>query len=372
MKIYLVGGAVRDELLGKKAIDRDYVVVGANEGALKAKGFRAVGKGFPVFLHPITHEEYALARKEIKTGRKHTDFRFIFGPEVTLEEDLMRRDFTCNALAKDLKSGKIFDYHHGIDDIRNKILRHVNTEHFPEDPLRILRLCRFSAQLNFDVAPETLALCRQMVKDRMLGDLPLERVNGEFLKALAYPTVWRFLECATYLGILSRFMPELKRPCTDPQVLDLLKKDDKMLTPLVRFAFLTHTLSCAQIQNLTRRMKLPHIFCTFPLLFAELHGVFPTIFQLSAEEFCRLCARFGRGKTSLLAPYLTACRLMYDLPKNNPNEILLKNVSTFLSGVSARSMPDFDTLPKNAAFKKRVHQFRVESLEKYLQRRLAK
>ena len=165
MKIYEVGGAVRDYLLGIKPNDVDYVVVGARVEDLLNKGFVKVGKAFPVFLHPETKAEYALARKEIKTGNKHTDFEFDFSPTISLSEDLRRRDFTCNALAKDVETGKIIDECGGAEDIKNKILRHIDSVHFVEDPLRVLRMCRFSAQLDFEIAPETMLLAKKMVKE---------------------------------------------------------------------------------------------------------------------------------------------------------------------------------------------------------------
>ena len=130
MKIYQVGGAVRDKILGKIPNDVDYVVVGSDIKQMRELGFIQVGKGFPVFLHPKTKQEYALARKEIKTGNKHTDFEFVFTPDITLEEDLQRRDFTCNAIAYDEQSGQYIDYFGGLQDIKNKLIRHIDAEHF--------------------------------------------------------------------------------------------------------------------------------------------------------------------------------------------------------------------------------------------------
>ena len=139
MKIYLVGGAVRDMVLNKAPHDKDYVVFGATEQEMLQAGFLQVGKKFPVFLHPITKDEYALARKEEKIGNKHTDFRFIFTPDITPEEDVVRRDFTCNALLYDEEKNELIDLVDGVKDIQNKILKHINSEHFIEDPLRVLR-----------------------------------------------------------------------------------------------------------------------------------------------------------------------------------------------------------------------------------------
>ena len=182
MKTYRVGGCVRDMLRGVKPHDVDYVVVGSTPDEMRRLGFKSVGRDFPVFLHPETHEEYALARREIKTGPKHTDFRFVFGPEISLEEDLRRRDFTCNAVAFDPEKNEFIDFCGGIEDIGNKILRHVDSEHFREDPLRVLRLCRFTAQLEFEPAPETVALAGRMAASGMLAHLTA--IHCSFCKGL--------------------------------------------------------------------------------------------------------------------------------------------------------------------------------------------
>ena len=209
MRIYQVGGSIRDKLLNKNSQDRDFVVIGATEEQMLQEGYKKVGKSFPVFLHPKTQEEYALARKEIKTGTSHKDFKFIFTPDITLEEDSMRRDFTCNAIYQDVQTGEIIDYHNGINDIKNHILRHVS-EHFSEDPLRVLRMCRFSAQLDFEVAPETMQLCKDMVKNGDLKHLSKERIWQEFEKALSYPDCYKFILKARECGALKEILPELE------------------------------------------------------------------------------------------------------------------------------------------------------------------
>src|SRR3954470_12234340 len=161
MKVYTVGGAVRDELLGLPVEDRDYVVVGATPEEMIALGYRPVGKDFPVFLHPETHEEYALARTERKSGRGYKGFTVHAAPEVTLEEDLRRRDLTINAMAK-AEDGTIVDPFSGRQDLKKKVLRHVS-EAFVEDPVRILRTARFAARFGFSIAPETMTLMKRMV-----------------------------------------------------------------------------------------------------------------------------------------------------------------------------------------------------------------
>jgi len=177
MKVYLVGGAVRDELMGRPVTDRDWVVVGATVGQMLAQGFESVGKDFPVFLHPETKEEYALARIERKVAGGYHGFEFNTSTDVTLEEDLKRRDLTINAMAK-TGEGNIIDPYGGQADLKNKILRHVS-EAFVEDPVRVLRIARFAARFSahgFTIAPETLALMQQMVINNECDHLVPERV----------------------------------------------------------------------------------------------------------------------------------------------------------------------------------------------------
>ena len=174
MEIYIVGGAVRDELLGLPVVDRDYVVVGATPEAMTALGYKAVGRDFPVFLHPHTHEEYALARTERKTARGYHGFEFHAAPDVTLEQDLARRDLTINAMARD-QAGRLIDPFNGAADLKARLFRHVGPA-FVEDPVRILRVARFAARFEFAIAPETLALMCEMVVRGEVNALVAERV----------------------------------------------------------------------------------------------------------------------------------------------------------------------------------------------------
>ena len=195
MKTYLVGGAVRDELLGLPLKEKDWVVVGETPETLKSLGFKQVGKEFPVFLHPVSREEYALARQEKKISEGHTGFSCQFSPEVTLEQDLFRRDLTINAIAKEGKN--YIDPFHGQEDLKNRLLRHVSPA-FAEDPLRVLRVARFLAQLSsfhFQVAPETLDLMKTMVQRGDLKELSKERVWGEIQKAVDSPVPEKFFLC---------------------------------------------------------------------------------------------------------------------------------------------------------------------------------
>lgn len=206
MKIYEVGGAVRDALLGLPVKDRDFVVVGATPGEMERRGFRAVGKDFPVFLHPQTHEEYALARTERKSGRGYKGFTVHAAPEVTLEQDLARRDLTINAIARD-EAGNIIDPHGGARDLRAGVLRHVS-DAFVEDPVRLLRVARFAARLGFAIAPETLALMRAMVDNGEVDALVPERVWQELSRGLMERDPVRMIDALEQCGAMLRVLPQ--------------------------------------------------------------------------------------------------------------------------------------------------------------------
>lgn len=219
MKIYLVGGAIRDELLGQPAGDRDWVVVGATPQRMLDAGYKPVGRDFPVFLHPRTGEEYALARTERKSGRGYRGFVVDADPSVTLEEDLQRRDFTINAIARDEATGELVDPYGGVRDIERRVLRHVGPA-FVEDPLRVLRAARFMARLaplGFGVAGETLALMREIAAGGELDALVPERVWQELRKALAAPQPSAFLRTLHDAGALAAILPEVEALYGVPQ-----------------------------------------------------------------------------------------------------------------------------------------------------------
>ena len=223
MKTYLVGGAVRDRLLGLGHGDRDYVVVGETQASMRAAGFKAVGRDFPVFLHPQTGEEYALARTECKSGRGYRGFVVHAEPSVTLEEDLQRRDFTINAIAQVVDAGEpvgdLIDPYGGVRDIQARVLRHVSPA-FGEDPLRVLRAARFMARfagLGFTVAPETMALMGEMVASGELAELTPERVWQELRRALACEKPSAFLRTLHDCGALAVVLPEVEALYGVPQ-----------------------------------------------------------------------------------------------------------------------------------------------------------
>ena len=214
MKIYLVGGAVRDKILGNPVSDKDYLVVGSSPEEMVKLGYKAIGKDFPVFLHPKTKEEYALARTERKVGKGYHGFKFYTSPDVTLEEDLRRRDITINAIAKD-EDGNIYDPFNGIDDIKNKIIRHVS-DAFIEDPLRVLRVARFAAlDIKFKVKKETLDLMKRMVLSGELKSLSAERVVAEITKGLQGENPDIMLHYLCECGALNEVFPGLN---SDPDL----------------------------------------------------------------------------------------------------------------------------------------------------------
>ena len=216
MQVYCVGGAVRDELLGRAVKDHDYVVVGATPEQMTALGYRPVGKDFPVFLHPQTQEEYALARTERKTAKGYKGFQVYAAPEVTLEQDLARRDLTINAIARD-SEGALIDPYRGVDDLKARVLRHVGPA-FVEDPVRILRLARFAARFaDFTVAEETQALMREMVETGEVDALIPERVWQELAKGLMEARPSRMFEVLRQCGALKKILPEVDRLFGVPQ-----------------------------------------------------------------------------------------------------------------------------------------------------------
>ena len=258
MKVFLVGGAVRDRLLGRSSGDRDWVVVGTTPEVMGAAGYLPVGRDFPVFLHPRTHEEYALARTERKTGPGYHGFVFRTGPEVTLEDDLSRRDLTINAMAQ-AEDGTLVDPWGGQADLAARVLRHVGPA-FAEDPVRILRLARFAARFtDFLVAPETLALCRAMVEAGEVDALVPERVWQELSRGLMEARPSRMIEVLRDCGALARLLPEVDALFGVPQRADhhpeidtgvhlmmVLDMAERLGTALpVRFACLVHDLGKA-------------------------------------------------------------------------------------------------------------------------------
>jgi len=349
VQIYQVGGAVRDKLLGLPVKDHDWVVVGAKPDEMRQQGYHQVGKDFPVFLHPQTHEEYALARTERKTGPGYTGFDFHAAPDVTLEQDLVRRDLTINAIAM-AKDGKIIDPFNGQQDLEKKTLRHVSPA-FCEDPVRILRIARFYARfapLGFSIADETLSLMRKMVDNGEVDALVPERVWQESQRALAEQQPRAFFEALRDCGALVRIFPEIDalfgvpqteihHPEIDTGIHSLMVLDQACLLslePRVRFAALLHDLGKATtpkeewprhighearslplVRQLCQRLRVPNDYRDLALLAAQYHThchraaelrpktLLETLQALDAfrrperfEEFLLTCIADSRGR----------------------------------------------------------------------------
>ncbi|SFU73712.1 multifunctional CCA addition/repair protein [Nitrosospira multiformis] len=303
MKTYLVGGSVRDEILGLPVTDHDYVVVGVSPEEMVRLGFRPVGKDFPVFLHPQSQEQYALARTERKVSRGYKGFEVYASPEVTLQEDLARRDLTINAIAKD-EHGNIIDPFGGVADLEAGVLRHIGPA-FIEDPVRVLRTARFAARFGFHIAPETLALMNEMVHNGEVDALVQERVWQEFARGLMERHPSRMFYALRECGALTRIMPEVDALFGVPQppqyhpeidtgvhvmmVIDYAASRNYSLA--VRFAALTHDLgkgttppeewprhighearSVKLVQGLCERINPPNEMRNLALLVARYHG----------------------------------------------------------------------------------------------------
>jgi tRNA nucleotidyltransferase (CCA-adding enzyme) len=274
MQVYLVGGAVRDELLRLPVGERDWVVVGATPQQMEQLGYRAVGREFPVFLHPQTHEEHALARLERKTAPGYRGFVTEFSPEVTLEQDLQRRDLTINAMARVTtpagSAGEIIDPYGGRADLERRQLRHVSPA-FAEDPVRVLRVARFAARfasLGFEVAAETRALMQAMAANGEVGALVPERVWREMERAMGEPTPEAFVDTLDGCGALPIVLPELRWESEDR---DALRSAARLTNDAsVRFAALVAGSGLSEIESLCKRLRTPARFSELALLCARL------------------------------------------------------------------------------------------------------
>ena len=347
MEIYLVGGAVRDKLLGMAVKDRDWMVVGATPEEMTTRGYKMVGADFPVFLHPDTKEEYALARTERKSGRGYKGFTVYAGADVTLEQDLARRDLTINAMAED-SAGRLFDPFQGAADLKRGILRHVSPA-FAEDPLRVLRVARFAARFGFPLAVETLALMQTIVAAGEMEMLVAERVWAELERALGEKQPVRFFEVLRECGALQRLLPELDALFGVPQPPEHHPEIDTGVHTLmvltqaarlsadtrVRFAALVHDLgkgatpvaqwpkhhgheqrSVALVRAVCERFRVPNEFRDLAVLVARYHAhchraaelrddtLLETLEALDAfrrpervEAFVLACEADARGRT---------------------------------------------------------------------------
>lgn len=285
-RVYVVGGAVRDELLGLPVQDRDFVVVGATPEAMESRGFRPVGRDFPVFLHPQTHEEYALARTERKSGRGYRGFTVHAAPEVTLEEDLARRDLTINAMAR-AADGTLIDPFGGERDLRAGLLRHVSPA-FVEDPVRLLRVARFAARFGFSVAPETMALMRRMVTEGEVDALVPERVWQELARGLMEHNPAAMIDVLEASGALARVLPEWAAADAvraERALVDLARRE----RPLpVRYAVLFAGAPTEVVRGASTRLRAPGDCAEMAELVARSGGVILASAQLDAVQLVDL------------------------------------------------------------------------------------
>ena len=401
-QIFTVGGAVRDELLGLPVQDRDFVVVGATPADMLAQGFRAVGKDFPVFLHPKTHEEYALARTERKTGPGYTGFAFHAAPDVSLADDLARRDLTINAIARDA-GGALTDPFGGVADIAARVLRHVGPA-FVEDPVRILRVARFAARFTeFTVAPETLDLMRRMVDAGEVDHLVAERVWQEMARGLMEERPSRMFEVLRACGALARLVPELDRLFGVPQRADFHPEVDTGIHVMmaldeaalhgyalpVRFAVLLHDLgkgltpatdlprhpghegrSVDLVDAVCKRLKPPADCRDLALLVARFHGDIRRGPELRAATVTRLLEHTDAlRRPERFEQLLAACNCDYrgrlgwsDKPIPAPD--LFRTALAAMRAVDAAAIARATT--DAAHISERIHRARVAAVKQAL------
>ena len=399
MKIYIVGGAVRDQLLGRPSDDRDYVVVGATPETMQALGYRPVGRDFPVFLHPKTQEEYALARTERKTAPGYHGFAFHAAPEVTLEEDLARRDLTINAMAQG-DDGLLVDPFHGQRDLQAKILRHVGPA-FVEDPVRILRLARFAARFaDFSVADETMALMRTMVASGEVDHLVAERVWQELAKGLMEQQPSRMFEVLRDCGALARLMPELDalfgvaqradyHPEIDTGIHTMMVLDQsarRRFALPVRFAALLHDLgkgttpldllprhhgheerSARLAEKVCARFKVPQECRDLAILMARYHGNIHRSGELRPATIIGLFEKTDAlRRPARFQQLLEACQCDFNgrlgwenLPYDSPQRLLvaLAAVNAVNAGEIAAACSDKGSIPE------RVRAARIKAVK---------
>ncbi len=405
MQIFAVGGAVRDELLGLPVQDRDFVVVGVSPDEMLARGFRPVGKDFPVFLHPRTHEEYALARTERKAGHGYKGFAIHAAPDVTLEEDLARRDLTINAIAR-AEDGSLIDPFQGVADIEAKVLRHVGPA-FVEDPVRILRVARFAARFaDFSIAPETLELMRRMVESGEVDHLVAERVWQELAKGLMEKSPSRMIRVLHECGALARIIPALDRLFGVPQRADYHPEIDTGIHVMmaldraaqesfalpVRFSVLLNDLgkgltpasdlprhpghearSVRLVEEVCAYLKAPVECRDLALLVARYHGDIRRGPEMRTSTIVRLLERTDAfRRPQRFQQLLDACdcdfhgRLGWeDKPIPSPDLFLqaLEAAKSIDAGAIARSCSNKADIPE------RLHAARVAAVEEKLERR---
>jgi tRNA nucleotidyltransferase (CCA-adding enzyme) len=369
MQVYCVGGAIRDELLGLPVRDRDWVVVGASPQTLQARGFLPVGRDFPVFLHPDTREEYALARTERKSGPGYRGFVVEFSPQVTLEDDLKRRDLTINAMARDA-DGRLIDPWNGLRDLKDRVLRHVS-DAFTEDPVRILRIARFAARFHdFRIADETRALMRTMVERGEADHLVPERVWQELSRGLMETHPSRMIAVLRDCGALDRIAPELEDVWNEGMAGTLDAAATAGAALPVRFAVLLHGVAAgvdpahpgqrrdagARADGIAERLRAPTDCRDVARLVAGELPVLELAHRLDIEGLVRAVERLdGLRRPQRMEQVLEACRLVHDNPALERVRAAAAAMAALDAGEIARAGPP-------SGIRERLHAARVQAV----------
>lgn len=386
MQVYLVGGAVRDQLLGRPIIDKDFVVVGTTVDKMLAAGFQQVGADFPVFLHPKTQEEYALARTERKLGHGYQGFSVHASPDVTLEEDLQRRDLTVNAMAIEVTSltdntpltGEVVDYHGGLDDIHSKTLRHIS-EAFSEDPLRVLRVARFYGryyELGFQIAEETITLMRQLVDSGELAHLSAERIWQESSRATMQSSPQVYWEQLFAIGALTAYFAPLHHVWSNVHIRETVQTalyfaGQMQLNLSQRWALLMASLdpslfdtesnekmtAIKDITEIGNIAKVPKAQTQFASLFVSQAKKLSAIGRLSPSEKIDLIQACNAHKEPDKLSQLLVTRQVFLLAQHQRAMMLA------LNSFHAVGMGNIDTNLKGAAIGEALRQARIEHLQ---------
>ncbi len=363
MEIYLVGGAVRDQLLGRPIKERDWIVVGSTPEEMVKRGFRPVGRDFPVFLHPETKEEYALARTERKSGKGYKGFICYAAPDVTLEEDLKRRDLTINAMAQ-APDGRIIDPYHGQEDLMRKVLRHVSSA-FVEDPLRVLRVARFGARYqDFSVHPDTMQLMREMVQTGELAELVPERVWVEMTKALCEPSPQRFFTILNDCGALPAIFPEL---VWNENTSKHLKKITSLSThSTLRFAVMMFASPYEAITAFCDRLRVPLVYYDLARLLKQNYCALDTC-VFSPEEVLGLFEKMDAfRRPERFKDFLICCEAIDN--SNDLFEKLQKIMDAFQSALTVRFIKNEQSVLTGKEIAQWMHDARCAAIKAALTR----
>ena len=371
MKMYLVGGAVRDKLMNVEPSDYDYVIVGSSIDEMINLGFHHIGKNFPVFIKKGINAEFALARKERKIGYNHNDFQFLFDSSITLKEDLKRRDFTCNAIAYDENSKKYFDYFNGIKDIKNKIIRSVDISTFKEDPLRILRMCRFAAQLNFSIEHKTMKLARSMVLAGELEYLSKERIWNEIQKALQFKNFYRFIESAYKCLALKNIFPVIYKNFTKENTRYIIIKQLQQASDYneyVKFTTLFLNMKQEDIKNTCKMLKAPKRYCNFVVFVYKYSADFINILNINYEKLLIIIENLLNKPKHYLNDFVNSCLIINRIDNYNSkcHINLFKNAFLLIANIKATDMPNFSQLEKNKSFSLEYHKYKLHILQKFM------